>query len=184
MAANGESKSNRVYHNNFINNTNQTYLFKSFNNTWDGGYPSGGNYWNDNAHVDLYSGLYQNKNGSDGISDVFYDIDMNNKDRFALMATINAFNVGTWNGETSAIEIVSNSTVSDFQLDASQKMVGLNVSGDTGFGFCRVIIPNVIVQGLWQHNYTIFINGQPVEFRDWTNTVHTYTSYIPIYDKR
>jgi len=34
---------NKIYHNNFINNTNQAY--DNGNNSWDNGYPSGGNYW-------------------------------------------------------------------------------------------------------------------------------------------
>jgi parallel beta-helix repeat protein len=36
---------NIVYHNNFINNSNQSR--GTHNNTWDNGYPSGGNYWSD-----------------------------------------------------------------------------------------------------------------------------------------
>jgi len=78
------SSSNLVYHNNFINNTAQVYNEMS-NSTWDNGYPSGGNYWNDYTGVDLYSGPYQNETGSDGIGDNPCVIDDNNQDRYPLM---------------------------------------------------------------------------------------------------
>lgn len=38
------SNNNKIYHNNFINNTIQASDYGS-NNLWDNGYPSGGNYW-------------------------------------------------------------------------------------------------------------------------------------------
>lgn len=64
---------NTIYHNNFINNTQQA--FDEFNNNWDNGYPSGGNYWDDHPNpLDDYSGSGQNESGSDGIIDTPYDI--------------------------------------------------------------------------------------------------------------
>jgi parallel beta-helix repeat protein len=80
---------NRIYHNNFINNTDQVYNSYSYynvTNVWDDGYPSGGNYWSDYTGVDLYSGPSQNQPGSDGIGDTPYVIDANNKDRYPLMS--------------------------------------------------------------------------------------------------
>lgn len=80
-----ESGNNRIFHNNFLNNTNQTHVFQSFNNFWDYGYPAGGNYWDDYAGNDSYHGPYQNESGSDGIGDEPYVIDGNNTDRYPLM---------------------------------------------------------------------------------------------------
>jgi hypothetical protein len=74
---------NVVYHNNFINNTEQVSV--SYVHTWDDGYPSGGNYWSDYTDVDLYSGPYQNETGSDGVWDHPYVIDANNQDRYPLV---------------------------------------------------------------------------------------------------
>ncbi|MGB9854585.1 MAG: CARDB domain-containing protein [Candidatus Bathyarchaeales archaeon] len=60
-------------------------------NTWDNGYPSGGNYYGSYSGVDEKSGPYQNETGSDGIGDTPYyipgiaGIDENNKDRYPLM---------------------------------------------------------------------------------------------------
>jgi nitrous oxidase accessory protein NosD len=55
-------------------------------NTWDDGYPSGGNYWSNYTGIDEYSGPSQNETGSDGIGDTPYVIDENNTDRYPLMA--------------------------------------------------------------------------------------------------
>jgi len=73
------SSSNRIFHNNFINNNVDVYD-PSWNyphntpsiNIWDNGYPSGGNYWSNYKGTDLYSGIYQNETGSDGIGDTPY----------------------------------------------------------------------------------------------------------------
>jgi parallel beta-helix repeat protein len=85
------SNSNVIYHNNFINNRRQVYDWswdfpgKPSINTWDDGYPSGGNYWSDYNGTDFYSGPYQNETGSDGIGDTPYVIDENNQDNYPLM---------------------------------------------------------------------------------------------------
>ncbi|MDD4308284.1 MAG: NosD domain-containing protein, partial [Thermoplasmata archaeon] len=60
-----------VYHNNFINNPIQACDDTGLN-TWDNGYPSGGNYWLDYVGPDFMSGLFQNIPGSDAIGDVPY----------------------------------------------------------------------------------------------------------------
>jgi len=78
------SFSNNIYHNNFINNTHQVTSDGS-PNTWDDGYPSGGNYWSDYNGTDMYSGPFQNQTGSDGIGDTPYIIDVNNTDHYPLM---------------------------------------------------------------------------------------------------
>lgn len=65
---------NEIYHNNFIRNTGCQLQIGS-RNTWDNGYPSGGNYWSDYTGVDLYHGPYQNQTGSDRIGDTPYLLD-------------------------------------------------------------------------------------------------------------
>jgi len=74
-----------VYHNNFINNSQQLINQGYLNVTYDDGYPSGGNYWSDYTGNDTFSGPYQNETGSDGIGDTPYIIDTNNTDNFPLM---------------------------------------------------------------------------------------------------
>ena len=75
---------NIVYHNNFIHNSVQC-VDSGVSNTWDDGYPSGGNFWSDYTGVDEKSGPSQDLNGSDGIGDTPYVINAENLDRYPLM---------------------------------------------------------------------------------------------------
>jgi parallel beta-helix repeat protein len=61
----------KIYHNNFINNTFHAKLIFG-EDTWDNGYPIGGNYWDDYEGKDCFYGEDQNLNGSDGIGDDIY----------------------------------------------------------------------------------------------------------------
>jgi parallel beta-helix repeat protein len=169
------SINNTIYHNNFVNNTEQVYIstHPSYANFWDNGVE--GNYWSNYTGIDVYSGPDQDLPGSNGIGDTPYDIDENNRDCYPLMAPFNTFDAGTWNGTAYNIDVISNSTVSNFQLDASQKTISFNVTGsEFTTGFCRVTIPNLIVQELWQGNFTVVLNGKPWPFRNWTDTGNTY----------
>ncbi len=69
------SSGNVIYRNNFLNNTEQISISWS-NNTWDNGYPSGGNYWSDYTGEDL---------DGDGIGDTSYIVDIYNQDNYPLM---------------------------------------------------------------------------------------------------
>lgn len=80
----GNSSSNTIFHNNIMENFNQVYIVNS-PSYWDNGYPSGGNYWSDEAGDDLHHGLYQNETGFDGISDYPYYYNDNPLDNFPLM---------------------------------------------------------------------------------------------------
>ena len=90
------SSNNLIYDNVFANELVHVFdavwdcadpglIFPSIN-TWDKGYPSGGNYWDDYNGTDQYKGPYQNITGSDGIGDTSYPIDMNNIDNYPLMS--------------------------------------------------------------------------------------------------
>jgi parallel beta-helix repeat protein len=66
---------NTFYHNNFIHNAYQAFD-ASGENTWDNGYPCGGNYWND------YTGVDANE---DGIGDTPYAINESSFDCYPLI---------------------------------------------------------------------------------------------------
>jgi peptide/nickel transport system substrate-binding protein len=75
---------NKIYHNSFISNDIQVDISTQLANTWDDGYPSGGNYWTGHTIVDIKRGQYQNQPDSDGINDTKYTITGNNIDNYPL----------------------------------------------------------------------------------------------------
>ena len=134
---------NLIYHNNFINNQNQTEMIESHNNTWDNSLE--GNYWSN------YNGTDTNQ---DGIGDTPYLIDVNNQDNYPLMGMVSQFQV-SWNGETYYITTISNSTITSLNYGNS---ISLDVTGPEGtIGFCRAILPST----LFNDSQTILVNGSP-----------------------
>jgi len=81
------SSGNKFCHNRLINSSGKhvRIMTSGYPNSWDDGYPSGGNYWSDYSGTDSYSGPYQNETGSDGIGDTPYEIDANNTDRYPFI---------------------------------------------------------------------------------------------------
>jgi len=75
---------NRIYHNNFMSNSPAQASILDSANVWDDDYPSGGNYWNNYAGADLYSGPSQDVIGNDGIGDTDYVIGGSNRDNYPL----------------------------------------------------------------------------------------------------
>jgi parallel beta-helix repeat protein len=73
----------KFFHNDFIGNN--VHVILNGIGQFDDGYSSGGNYWSDYNGTDVYSGVYQNETGSDGIGDTPYTIDANNIDNYPLM---------------------------------------------------------------------------------------------------
>jgi parallel beta-helix repeat protein len=69
-----QSYFDKIYHNSFVNNSQQVVLSNSA--TWDNGYPSGGNHWSDYMGVDA---------DEDGIGDTSQILDSNNVDHYPLM---------------------------------------------------------------------------------------------------
>jgi len=96
---------NTVYNNNFIENQlEQVRVDGDSANTFNNGYPEGGNYWSDYNGTDLFSGPDQDQPGSDGIGDIPYIIDENNIDRYPL--------VNPWpSHDVATIDIIAYKTI-------------------------------------------------------------------------
>jgi parallel beta-helix repeat protein len=149
------STGNTFYHNAFINNdvpivSDLDNPFENVSagtgifcrNSWDNSVE--GNYWSE------YNGT-----GSDGIGDTPYVIDANNTDNHPLMGTFSTFSVA----EGVDVQVVSNSTVSDFQYNGTAIL--FNVSGVNGTtGFCNVCVPTALLNG----TLSVFVNGTQVQY--------------------
>ncbi|MGD8505491.1 MAG: right-handed parallel beta-helix repeat-containing protein [Candidatus Bathyarchaeota archaeon] len=169
------------FHNNLFNNTDQVNSDDS-PNVWDNG--AEGNYWSDYNGTDFYSGPSQNETGSDGLGDALYSIDANNQDVYSFMGPIGLFDAGTWDGASYNVNVASNSTVSEFQLDNVENIISFNVTGDTGLGFCRVTIPNVIIQDLWQLGHIVLVDGEePLTAASWTDETYTYIYFTYLHSE-
>jgi hypothetical protein len=188
------SSGNRIFHNDFLNNTQQTEVVNS-TNTWDDGYPSGGNYWSD------YQTRYSNATEIDGsgIWNTPYVIDINNIDYYPLVAPFRSFNV-VWSNQTYSIGTVSNSSLSNFSwgvlsLESHEfSILTFNVTGVSGtVGFCRVDIPtgfmaqlgswSLRVGGTLYSNETIMTSGNYTYIyftyaQNSTETVQIANTYI------
>jgi len=137
----------------------QASLYKSYNNVWDDGYPSGGNYWSDYTGVDYYSGPYRNETGSDGIGDSLYIVDENNIDHYPLMGPFNSFNASVG----YSVNVISNSTVEDFRYFESNTIIMhvSNMTANQTIGFCRLTIPHNVMSP----PYTVKVNGTTIEYQ-------------------
>lgn len=151
---------NRIFHNNLIKNE-RGYEVDAYTSLdlWDGGYPSGGNYWSDYDGTDFNSGPYQNETGSDGIGDIPYLINTNNVDHYPLMGPFSSFNTSLG----YSVDIISNSTIEDFEYFESNNTIIMHVSNITSnqtYGFCRLVIPYELVAP----PFNITVNNNPVEY--------------------
>ena len=96
---------NNIYHNNFIDNTIQVYTYYA-TNTWDNGYPSGGNYWSD------YTGSDTN---NDGIGDTPYVISLSENDNYPLMTA--------WGPEDSIDELIDDIEAMELHVGMEDSLV-------------------------------------------------------------
>ena len=71
----------KVYHNDFLN----YQAYDDGGNTYDDGYPSGGNYWSIYSGYDNFSGPDQDIPGGDGIGDINFSLDLDSVDNYPLI---------------------------------------------------------------------------------------------------
>jgi parallel beta-helix repeat protein len=139
------SANNTIYHNNFIDNGGQAEAVSSYNNTWDNGRPSGGNYWSDHHNVDA---------DSDGIAEDTYIISLSNVDTYPLAGMFSILETP----QGYDVEIVCNSTIDSIAYYQSNNTIAITVSNATSTqtnGFCRLTIPH----DLMPPEYQVTVNG-------------------------
>jgi len=131
-----QASNNIIYHNNFVDNTYQVFLEGYELNSWDDGYPSGGNYWSD------YIGADANR---DGIGDTPYIIDANNRDRYPLVNPWNpiymydCFESGSfsrWSGKTVTAGETANIVNTRFHHGAYSAKFTSNGGGGYERAYC------------------------------------------------
>ena len=129
------SQWNRLYHNNFQNNTQDVTSFGGVNYL-DDGYPSGGNYWDDYGSVDLKHGMNQDQNGSDGIFDQGFS-----SDNYPLANPLTSVSIEVA-GQEFVVEVSSNFEIMSWDLNVSEKSLRFFVTGSQGtVSEARVNIP-------------------------------------------
>lgn len=129
------SSGNRFFRNNFVNNTMQACNYpSSCGNVWDDHVE--GNYWSDYIGTDL---------NHDGVGENEYEIDEGNTDHCSLMGKFDSFNTSLG----YYINIVSSSTIEDFEYSESNSTMRMHVSNITAnqvFGFCRMRILHALAE--------------------------------------
>jgi PKD repeat protein len=147
----GASNYNRVFHNN-IDNPSPWFDQVTGQNSWDDGYPSGGNYWGHFYQgADAYRGPYQNETGSDGIIDKPLVRDENNTDCYPL---VNPWHDPPWfpvaSFEHTPLSTVVNEIVV-FDATNSYKFGGSIISYTWDFGDGNV---TTVTSPITDHIYT------------------------------
>jgi parallel beta-helix repeat protein len=162
------STQNAIWRNNFMDNDQQVYVDTGASvNTWDSGYPSGGNYWSDYAGADYNQSSEQNINGSDGIGDTENLIDSSNIDHYPLMGKFSDFNVAS----EHHVQTICNSSISSFQFNGTA--ISFDVTGDNDTaGFCRICIPTAVMNATCK----VYVNGTEASYNllPCSNETHSY----------
>ena len=116
-------ENNTICHNNFVNNSQNAFHGAPYGNvpydcqSWNGGYPSGGNYWSNYTGIDVKSGPNQNQTGPDGIGDSPIIIDTQNVDMYPLMSPVNASDANTSPTPNSPLPVSSDHICALWHMD-------------------------------------------------------------------
>jgi rhodanese-related sulfurtransferase/nitrous oxidase accessory protein NosD len=148
-----QSYDNSIFDNNFPGNGSQVLCYDNSTNIWDNGLE--GNFWSN------YTGVDTDLNG---IGDTPYVIDSTNRDNHPLMGLFQSFNTSL----NCNVNIVSNSSVSEFEYSAPNRTITLlvsNTTADQTAGFCRISIPHSLIDPYNGSISVVIDNGQtPVLF--------------------
>lgn len=147
-----------IFHNNLLWTD---FQFQGTNSllSWDDGYPSGGNYWEDFSSTDIYSGPGQNVTGSDGICDAPRTVPSSSfVDNYPLMYPTNPIQRQFYAGYGRSADLITSSRVAAFVFNATALMpyLSFNVTGlDGTVGSCAVIFPIDLMWG----TFSVYLDG-------------------------
>jgi len=161
------SSSNTISHNNLIGNAIQACSTVGYANTWDNGYPSGGNYWSDYIGIDV---------NHDGIGDIQREINFDSVDHYPLMGMFHSFNISSGH----YVNVISNCTIEDFQYFESEDRIEMQVSNSSvnqNYGFCRVCLP----KDMFGPNCTVTIDAGATETLYFSNAIHDTDTHAWVY---
>jgi hypothetical protein len=125
-----------------------------------------GNYWSN------YEGSNANLTG---IGDSPFIIQGTCIDNYPLMGMFTNFTF-QYKGQSYFLSTICNSTISNFEFNESDGMVGFDVVGLNGtLGFCRIAVPVTLVQ----NGYTILVDGEaPNLGKSWSTSAYDYRSFL------
>src|SRR5660397_32251 len=153
------SSNNRIFHNNLVQNQAND---NSNNNSWDNGYPSGGNYWSDYTGVDLNSGTIQNIPGSDGIGDTPYSIidGAGAQDRYPFME-MNGWILSQ--ESTKTVELESGWNLISIPLNLNTWILG----DESTVGNPLNVTPTNCLSSIYRYNSTSNLFEKSEHFDNW-----------------
>jgi parallel beta-helix repeat protein len=155
------SASNLVYHNNFVNveyvESNESQ------NSFD--YDGQGNYWNDYNGTDV---------DYDGIGDVPYFINEEDKDNYPLMGIFNSSSI-LWQGTAHNVEAISSSSVSGLDFSQQEKSISFDLATAINeTGFCGLTLPEALLGG----PYRVLFGGEQISILNQeSNGTHSFLYY-------
>ena len=174
----GSTSTINIYHNNFVNNTQDIIRSVATSQKLHNGYPSGGNYWSNYNGHDNFSGVKQDEYGADGIGDSDFAVSDLIIDYYPLIAEIKFFDVGLSESPKYWVEISSDRSVTNLIFNPESKSLVFNVDNEIGtLGTCRVTIPKDLLYA--EGNWIVHVDGNPITAKVWDDIYNSYL-YFPL----
>ncbi|MEM2703273.1 MAG: NosD domain-containing protein [Candidatus Bathyarchaeia archaeon] len=171
-----DASGNIFIHNNFLENAKDVEFvassFSNVTNTWDYGYPYGGNFWLNYNMTDDYKGPSQDVDGSDGILDKPCSIGFNNIDKYPLSSPVTT--ILSVNFEQHPFEVFGFFTeIFNFDFEPTFCRVSFNIVTDTASSFCRIGISKFL---LWADNdkWEVLLNDSRISCEIFSSLNYTF----------